>query len=384
MELKTLRGSKPLYVQIEDFILEQIKTGRWQLDQQITTERELAEQFKVSRITAKNALNNLVNQGYLYRQRGKGTFVSNRKRQGMQQVVPEIEPMISPPSKLVGLIIPWMEFRYSSLLFTGIAAELERLGYHMVFKRIESEEMEAEAIRSLLELKVCGLVIVASRGEHFNDQLMRLALNKFPIVLVEKTMRDIKTNGVYCDTERVGTLLAEFLLSQNHRQFGLVTYPSQFTYGVKERIFGFQSALVKNGVQPLPTSCMLSVDPKVLDEHSQLSLVGSHEEIRRFIEQNPQFQAIATVDALLARFVGKACGDLGRHDMEIVCCDEPAYVSAGTVLPVAYVDQSPYEMGKIAAGMLANAVSEGENHVPEQQRILPQLCKISEMTKIER
>lgn len=46
-------------------------------DGMVPSERELMEMFKVSRITAKKALDDLVKEGYLYRVQGKGTFVKN-------------------------------------------------------------------------------------------------------------------------------------------------------------------------------------------------------------------------------------------------------------------------------------------------------------------
>ncbi len=45
----------------------------------IPSERELAEMYDISRMTVRQAVNNLVNDGYLIRRRGKGTFVAAQK-----------------------------------------------------------------------------------------------------------------------------------------------------------------------------------------------------------------------------------------------------------------------------------------------------------------
>ncbi|WP_257347360.1 GntR family transcriptional regulator [Pseudalkalibacillus decolorationis] len=69
----------PLYHQIKFYLEEKINSGQWEPGYQLPTEKELSLQFKVSNITIKRAIHDLVNKGLLYRQRGKGTFVSKKE-----------------------------------------------------------------------------------------------------------------------------------------------------------------------------------------------------------------------------------------------------------------------------------------------------------------
>jgi DNA-binding transcriptional regulator YhcF (GntR family) len=66
----------PLYKQIYEYLLENIKSGTWHADKPIPSENELSRQFKVSRITIKQALDMLVEKGIVYRIQGRGTFIS--------------------------------------------------------------------------------------------------------------------------------------------------------------------------------------------------------------------------------------------------------------------------------------------------------------------
>ncbi|HYE12405.1 MAG TPA: GntR family transcriptional regulator [Patescibacteria group bacterium] len=68
----------PIYCQIEDYIKAQIKSKEFDVDTMIPSERELIEMLNVSRHTIRQAIGNLVNEGYLYRLAGKGTFVKDR------------------------------------------------------------------------------------------------------------------------------------------------------------------------------------------------------------------------------------------------------------------------------------------------------------------
>ena len=74
-----MTSSTPRYKAIEDFLLERIRGGAYPVHHQIPPEEQLARDFAVSRMTANKAINNLVQQGYLVRQAGLGTFVTDRK-----------------------------------------------------------------------------------------------------------------------------------------------------------------------------------------------------------------------------------------------------------------------------------------------------------------
>lgn len=69
-------NQEKLYIQLTRLFLEQIHSGKWQLDQQIPTEEDLCKKYNVSKITVRQAINNLVSDGYLIKVQGKGTFVT--------------------------------------------------------------------------------------------------------------------------------------------------------------------------------------------------------------------------------------------------------------------------------------------------------------------
>lgn len=70
---------QPRYRQIKDHLLARIESGHFAPNQQIPPEEQLAGDFGVSRMTANKAIRDLVQEGYLVRQAGVGTFVTDRK-----------------------------------------------------------------------------------------------------------------------------------------------------------------------------------------------------------------------------------------------------------------------------------------------------------------
>ena len=71
----------PLYQQIENDIKEKIASGEYQAGQMLPSENKYCEMYKVSRVTVRNAITDLVDEGILIRKHGKGTFVENQKIQ---------------------------------------------------------------------------------------------------------------------------------------------------------------------------------------------------------------------------------------------------------------------------------------------------------------
>ncbi len=69
----------PIYYRIEQDILEELHRGRLQAGDQLPSEADLAQKYRVSRITAKRALDELVTQGRAFRQQGRGTFVAEER-----------------------------------------------------------------------------------------------------------------------------------------------------------------------------------------------------------------------------------------------------------------------------------------------------------------
>lgn len=98
-----------LYKQIREDIIQKIKSRQLRPTDRIPSEQELMVEFRVSKITVKNALTALADEGLIIRVQGKGSFVSS------SFVVSSINSPPSPRSAsfmpLIGFIIPTMRTR---------------------------------------------------------------------------------------------------------------------------------------------------------------------------------------------------------------------------------------------------------------------------------
>ncbi len=67
------------YIQIHNDMKTKITTGAWQVGSRIPSERKLAEDYGVSRMTLRQAVQNLIDDGLLRRAVGSGTYVTSQK-----------------------------------------------------------------------------------------------------------------------------------------------------------------------------------------------------------------------------------------------------------------------------------------------------------------
>ena len=72
----------PLYLQLKNSIKENIANGTFKPGDKIPTEEEICNTYRISRTVTKQALSELVSEGYLVRYKSKGTFVNSNKNTG--------------------------------------------------------------------------------------------------------------------------------------------------------------------------------------------------------------------------------------------------------------------------------------------------------------
>lgn len=114
----------PLYYQVKEKILDKINKGVFNVGDIIPSETELQSLYKVSRITIRRAIQELVHEGYLSTQQGRGTYVSQPK------VIQDLN-----------LITSWAE-------------TMEKLGMHPETKSIKfTQEPAHTPIAKLLEIE---------------------------------------------------------------------------------------------------------------------------------------------------------------------------------------------------------------------------------------
>lgn len=77
----------PIYFQLKTLIQDRITSGEYPVGLCLPSEREYCDEYGISRMTVRQAIIDLVNEGFLRRERGKGTYVAQPKIEQKLQVL---------------------------------------------------------------------------------------------------------------------------------------------------------------------------------------------------------------------------------------------------------------------------------------------------------
>ncbi|MBN2102559.1 GntR family transcriptional regulator [bacterium] len=222
----------PLYKQIIEDIKRQIGAGYLNPGDQLPSNAELTKTYDVSLITVKNAIADLIRDGYVYGRVGRGTFVADPGQ------------FATPPTAgNLGFVLT----NFSNPFFTGILHHIESrvvdFGYRLLVSySSDNVKKEDDQIRHFQDLEVKGLIIAST--EHTNqvsDSIFELHKSSFPYVMVSY-VEDPLIHYVGTDHEQGAFLATEFLIRYGCRQPGFLNAERGNPLG-KLRRKGFIKAL---------------------------------------------------------------------------------------------------------------------------------------------
>ncbi|MBO0452599.1 GntR family transcriptional regulator [Candidatus Enterococcus murrayae] len=272
-----MKKNIPLYKQIEESFIQQIEHGQLKKGDRIPSETEIVSQFHVSQITAKNALNNLAEKGYVKRIRGKGTFVDFEN--------------VEKKERIIGFIFTTMKTSIDRQLLSHLEAfaRKEKLRFFFGLSR-ESMEEEINLIHYFIECGVEGLIIFPTESENYNEDILRLHLEKFPLVLVDRYFNKLGITSVTSDNFSAGFKLADMVIQKRFKKFAFITTVEENSATI-DRTKGIECAYVKNQI-PIDKNLWLFVP----------STIESNESLIAFLEKNKP-DVVITVNAHLSKLI---------------------------------------------------------------------------------
>lgn len=150
----------PLYYQLKSIILEEINKGNLHTGDMIPTEKEISSIFDISRTTIRQAITELVQDGYLYRMKGKGTFVSKPKiNQDFMRKVETFNQQIErtgmiPSTRVIELLKEKTSKEVSEILKIGSDDDVVKL------LRVRcADEEPIVLVRTYLPYELCSFII---------------------------------------------------------------------------------------------------------------------------------------------------------------------------------------------------------------------------------
>ncbi len=319
----------PKYQMVKDYVLSQIENQEFTKDDRIPSESEFSKLLDVSSITVRKALSELVNEGVIYRVRGKGSFVAS------QAAVPE------KTSNLVAFVISGIDLYDSSYMqiMRGIQSFLGKQGCKLIIEFVENDfDQERELVLELIQTELRGILIYSSNPEAAKGYLGEIRKKAIPFVMIDRSPSGYPVNVVTCNNHDGAYEAVEYLIKQGHRRIGFAAYDYYLSPEV-DRYNGYFNAM-SNATLPIPES-LLFLD-KELDYAALARLIQTGELTALFCANDKRaLEAIEQLTALDIR-IPEQVSLMGFDDFE---SSKFAKVALSTVKQ--YFDVLGYESAKL-------------------------------------
>ena len=231
---------EPLYLKIYNDLLQGMQQGTYPAGSRLPSEKELSQQYEVSRITSKKALEMLSDRNLIARMPGKGSYVlgsgseGGEEESGYGRAGKSVKT--GKGSQLIGVVFDSFGSAFGCDLLSGIERECRRLKAYPVLKcTYGNMEEETRAIEELIALGVSGILLMCAQGEVYSETVLRLSVEKFPIVLVDRELKGLPIPFVGTDNYSAAKELVENLFRKGHINICFLSHPFMRTSSVEAR-----------------------------------------------------------------------------------------------------------------------------------------------------
>jgi len=226
-------SNMPLYLQLKKVISDMISSGELQPGNPMKTEAELCVEFGISRYPVRQALALLVEEGFLNRTRGRGTFINAKLPAGVE----------NDKSKLLGLVMSHLTAGFNSQILCGFEKQARRRGFLTVACSSEgNDEEELNCIDKLIKANVSGMFVFPCDNSRLNTKVDELKENKIFLGLLD---RDPLMNNIdYVGSDNLGGAYSavRHLSTQGFRNVAFISDMKDVS-SVSERMEGFLKAV---------------------------------------------------------------------------------------------------------------------------------------------
>jgi len=271
-------------------------------------------------------------------------------------------------SKLIGVVVPAVDFSFFSTVIKGIEETVMKAGYRILLAQSgNSEKKEHEVVETLLDSRVDGLII--SIGSNIKDfsHLQRVKEQQIPLILFDRVLKNFGVSTVELDDFKGAYEAVTHLIEQGCRKIAhLAGCPHLELYA--NRIAGYKAALNDASI-PIRDEYIINSDLLVEDGRQCMEklLELKKEDRPDALFCASDFSAVGALQILRKNkiTVPKDIKIVGFSNEAFTLFLEPA---------ISTVDQSSIEMGRCAGKLiLKQLLDENSKFVPQRVVLEPTL-----------
>lgn len=369
-----MKKKQYLYMNIYEDIKDKIMRGELREGECLPKNEKIAESYGVSTITITHALNRLRDEGCVKRIKGKGTYVCGAEKskttKEKENELMRTEDSDSGGQKKIGLVLEHVSSCFGLDMLYAADQYAENAGYKLCVRfSYGSREKETEEIRFLRNIGVEGIIIMPCHGTYYNTELVKLIIDGFPAVLIDKRMKGIPVSSVRTDNRQAMEMMIEYMVRRGKKKIGLITAGEDRTSSVKERRKGFHEAIEKFGLEACE-ECKLPYDGAICI-YSEVHHDAQWEAmIEDYIDSDDQLDGIVCSEYAMAIYVGKYREKLKEKGIAVCSIDED-YLSSSDHF-FTHVRQDEKAIASQAVMLMVQQIEDKE-HYRRKDYLIPGL-----------
>lgn len=339
--------SQPKYLVIKDDIQRKILDNIYTLDSKIPSEMDLRDEYDVSRHTIRQAISELVNDGFLVKIHGSGTYVSDSYLNVNES---------SKKIKTIGVITTYLSDYIFPSIIRGIEKELSKHQYSLMLASTYNDvKSERENLEKMIKHEVDGLIIEPTKSNLLNPNLnyyLDIADRKTPLLMLHAAYDELNNPFIAMDDEGAGRIATNHLIELGHKKIAIIT-KSDDLQG-KNRLKGYINAL--------HASRMSYEDDHIIlfdtEDRHEMSI-----KINNLIKGDNLPTAIICYNDQIAVNVIQQIEFLGLKvpdDISIVSHDNSFLSTSFPGVNLTTIEHPKEKMGKQAASWIINAIENPE------------------------
>ncbi len=335
----------PLYIQLADLIRQQIINGTIKPGDKLISEAAMIRKYQLGRLTIREALSVLVNEGLLEKHHGKGTYCKAK---------PADEKQYS-----FDLLLDMKDVYFIPYYLHSICEVFEKEDCSVKINDTKGNSMTiCTILEKIAENGSDGVIfqpsnIAEDQPDEIAQVLLSLEKKGIPYIMLDGTYDNVPQSNVILNEFRAGELAAELLLQYGHSDLCMIYHSNQKDSHL--RLAGFESVLDKT--------------PALIDFSS-----GLEEDIKNTLKKNPNITAFFCNNDIVAKQCVPVLNDLGYavpEDISIISVDNT--IIASTMIPSLTTISHPKEkLGEVIAKALLD-IKMGKNFWPYQKTFEPEI-----------
>jgi DNA-binding LacI/PurR family transcriptional regulator len=325
---------------------------------QKTTIYDIAKKLDITAATVSRALNNNpkiseATRKLVLETATKMNYKQNRLAQSLR----------SGKSNNVGVIVPRIDSNFFASVIRGIEEELHPEGYHVIICQThEDEKREIENITTLLNAQVDGILMSISNVSEENDHVIKNVVDKnVPLIFFDRKKKMDGVSSVTINDFEGGYLATKNLIEQGCKRIAHLTGDQSLEI-FENRNNGYKKALSDND--------LVLNDDYVFQTKSNVD--AGRQAVEKLLSLVPPPDGIFSSSDFAALGAIQELRERGIKIPEEFCVfgfgNEP--FTRFMELSISSVDQSPLEMGKMAAKVFLEQINNTDNIKIEKKVVL--------------